>query len=393
MPRRRTPASGTADRPRTSRPGTRGWSGWPDAARRPAADPLPRRRDRRRRSRRSWRGRGAGPASTSCSGRCPSRCRCDLETTRVASQCDGLPPRQGRVRHRGDDVGAGLPAGAPTAGWRRARPCWPSTATGRASPRRAGSSDDRRRPTATTPTSWPGAGYVVLAPDLRCFGERLDWNPPDHYACDTNLVHAVMAGSQPAGARTCGTWPACLDVLEPPIPSSTRRASAWRASPTAAPCTLFLAASTNGWRAAVVSGYFSSWAEAHKMPWNMCGSQVLPGMLGQLEHVDLGALVAPRPLLVESGTEDDLFPLHRGARPSMAELRARLRGTSARPIDARARRVRRRPPVARRRGPTPSSTDRLWRPHTPSDGRRRREARRYDPVPAIGRGPPGRGAA
>ena len=60
--------------------------------------------------------------------------------------------------------------------------------------------------------------------------------------------------------------------------------------------------------AAVVSGYFSSWAEAHKMPWNMCGSQVLPGMLGQLEHVDLGALVAPRPLLIESGTGDDLFP-------------------------------------------------------------------------------------
>jgi hypothetical protein len=43
------------------------------------------------------------------------------------------------------------------------------------------------------------------------------------------------------------------------------------------------------------------------MPWNMCGSQVLSGMLGRLEHVDLGALVAPRPMLVESGTEDDLF--------------------------------------------------------------------------------------
>jgi hypothetical protein len=43
------------------------------------------------------------------------------------------------------------------------------------------------------------------------------------------------------------------------------------------------------------------------MPWNMCGSQVLPGMLGMLEHVDLGALIAPRPLLVETGTGDDLF--------------------------------------------------------------------------------------
>ena len=32
-------------------------------------------------------------------------------------------------------------------------------------------------------------------------------------------------------------------------------------------------------------------------------------MLGRLEHVDLGALVAPRALLVETGTDDDIFPV------------------------------------------------------------------------------------
>jgi hypothetical protein len=62
-------------------------------------------------------------------------------------------------------------------------------------------------------------GYVVLAPDLRCFGERLDWNPEDHYACDTNLVHAAMAGWNPCWSST--RW-------------STRRVWAWSASPTAA---------------------------------------------------------------------------------------------------------------------------------------------------------------
>jgi hypothetical protein len=40
----------------------------------------------------------------------------------------------------------------------------------------------------------------------------------------------------------------------------------------------------------------------------MCGSQVLRGMLGEFEHVDLAALIAPRALLVESGTEDQIFP-------------------------------------------------------------------------------------
>ena len=56
-------------------------------------------------------------------------------------------------------------------------------------------------------------GYVVLAPDLRCFGERLDWNPEDHYACDTNLVHAAMAGWNPL-AQNIWDLRRCLDVLE-----------------------------------------------------------------------------------------------------------------------------------------------------------------------------------
>jgi hypothetical protein len=51
----------------------------------------------------------------------------------------------------------------------------------------------------------------------------------------------------------------------------------------------------------------------------MCGSQVLFGMLGELEHVDLGALVAPRALLVESGVEDSIFPSD-VAQASYAEL-------------------------------------------------------------------------
>jgi Dienelactone hydrolase family len=149
-------------------------------------------------------------------------------------------------------------------------------------------------------------GYVVLAPDLRCFGERLDWNPPDHYACDTNLVHAVMAGVNPL---TQNLWDMArsLDVLEThPLVDPARIGMAGLSY--GATVTLFLAAWDERVTAAVVSGFFSSWAESHKMPWNMCGSQVLPGMLGQLEHVDLGALVAPRALLVENGTGDDLFP-------------------------------------------------------------------------------------
>ena len=162
-------------------------------------------------------------------------------------------------------------------------------------------------------------GHVVLAPDLRCFGERADWNPPDHYACDTNLVHAVMAGWSPL---TQNLWDLAraVDVLrDHPLVDPERIGAAGLSY--GGTMTLLLAAWDGRVAAAVVSGYFSSWAEAHKMPWNMCGSQVLPGMLGRLEHVDLGTLVAPRPLLIETGTQDLLFP-QAAAETAAAHVRA-----------------------------------------------------------------------
>ncbi len=174
------------------------------------------------------------------------------------------------------------------------------------------------------------AGHVVLAPDLRCFGERADWNPPDRYGCDTNLVHALMAGENPLAANLWDLARA-LDVLaDHPLVDPTRIGVAGLSY--GGTCALFLAAIDDRVAAAVVSGYFSSVVASHRLPWNMCGSQVLPGMLGHLEHVDLGACIAPRPLLVESGIDDHLFPVA-VARRSVDALRPVYRQLGA-PDDA-----------------------------------------------------------
>ena len=150
------------------------------------------------------------------------------------------------------------------------------------------------------------AGYVVLVPDLRCFGERADWTPDDKYLCDANLVAAAAAGRNPLTGNLHDLVRA-LDLMEEhPLIDPTRIGVVGFSY--GATMALFLAAWDTRVRAAVVSGYFSSWKAAHRVPYNLCGSQVLFGMLGQLEHVDLGALVAPRALLVESGSEDLLFP-------------------------------------------------------------------------------------
>lgn len=170
------------------------------------------------------------------------------------------------------------------------------------------------------------AGYVVCAPDLRGFGERADWMPPDKYHCDWDLVCATMAGVVPL-ARNVWDLQRALDVLTMMPEVDPDRVGAAGLS-YGATCTLFLAALDERVRAAVVSGYLSSWRAAHTVPWNMCGSQVMPSQLGAVEHLDIASLVAPRPLLVESGTDDLIFPVD-AARATVASLRAIYRAFDA----------------------------------------------------------------
>jgi dienelactone hydrolase len=175
-----------------------------------------------------------------------------------------------------------------------------------------------------------GAGHVVLAPDLRGFGERADWQPPDRYQCDVNLVHAFAAGYHPL-TQNLHDLVVALDVLEqhPLVDPDRIGVVGFSYGATMA---LFLAAWDPRVRAAVVSGYLSSWLAAHRVPWNLCGSQVLPGMLGELEHAEVAALVAPRPMLVETGTDDPIFPLD-AATATVADL-ARVYGALHAPAGA-----------------------------------------------------------
>ncbi len=95
---------------------------------------------------------------------------------------------------------------------------------------------------------------------------------------------------------------------------------------------LFLAAIDDRVRAAVVSAYLSSWKTAHRMPWNMCGSQVMAGMLGSIEHVDVAALIAPGRCWSRPGARISSFPRMPRGRPS-TQLRSLYRSLDA-PDDA-----------------------------------------------------------
>ncbi len=234
--------------------------------------------------------------------------------------------RARRVRHRGDDVGARVPA----------RPPRDRTTPGpailaihghgpgkalhlrrhRRGARRGRALRARRSRRRATSCSRPTCAGSASAP----------------IGCPTTSTTATGTSCAPRWPASCrierNLWDlaAALDVLaraSPRRPGAHRRG---RASRTAATCTLFLAALDERVRVAVVSGYLSSWRAAHTVPWNMCGSQVMPGQLGALEHLDVAALVAPRPLLVESGDRRRDLP---GRRPPARPWRRSGRCTRA----------------------------------------------------------------
>jgi dienelactone hydrolase len=159
--------------------------------------------------------------------------------------------------------------------------------------------------------AWPPrlaeAGLVVLAPDLRGFGERADFTPDDHYHCDVDLVNGVLVGTTPF-AQNLWDMARSIDVLQSISYVDRDRVGAcgWSYGGIV---TLFLAAWDERVAAALVSGAVASIASSHRMPWNLCGSQVLPGMADELDHASLVALIAPRPLIVENAEDDLTFPL------------------------------------------------------------------------------------
>jgi dienelactone hydrolase len=151
------------------------------------------------------------------------------------------------------------------------------------------------------------AGLVVLAPDLRGFGERSDWTPEDHYHCDADLVNGLLVGTTPL-AQNLWDMARCIDVLQGLAYVDRTRIGAcgWSYGGTIA---LFLTAWDERVSAALVSCALASIASSHRVPWNFCGSQVLPGMADELDHPSLVGLIAPRPLIAENAEDDLIFPL------------------------------------------------------------------------------------
>lgn len=73
--------------------------------------------------------------------------------------------------------------------------------------------------------------------------------------------------------------------------------------------TAFTAALDERFRATVVSGYANTF-QGSILDRNHCLDNYVPGILREAELPDLIGLIVPRPLFIEAGSDDQVFPIH-----------------------------------------------------------------------------------
>ena len=157
-------------------------------------------------------------------------------------------------------------------------------------------------------------GFAVAAPEISCFGERqTDFSYLDGpisgtapSTCDHTAKLAFHLGGSALGLRV---WDAkrLVDYLGTRPEFDVERLGAMGISG-GGMHTFFSACLDERIRACVVSGYYCTFRDSI-LAMSHCTCNFCPG-LGQFgEMYDLVGLIAPRPILVESGSKDPIFPI------------------------------------------------------------------------------------
>lgn len=155
-------------------------------------------------------------------------------------------------------------------------------------------------------------GFMVAAPEVSCFGERQTDFPHLEVGQDapTSCHHTAMLASH-LGGSTVGLRVhdglKLVDYLETRADADTQRLGAMGISG-GGMHTFFSTAIDTRIRACVVSGYFSAFRHSI-FAMHHCACNFVPGLHRFGEIYDLAGLIAPRPMLVEAGTHDPIFPI------------------------------------------------------------------------------------
>ncbi len=157
-------------------------------------------------------------------------------------------------------------------------------------------------------------GFLVAAPEIAGFGERktdysylnTELGQPIPTTCHNAATYAFMLGKSMAGMRVRDGM-RLVDYLATLPEADTGRLGVMGISG-GGMVTFFHSAVDERIKACVISGYFSSFRDSI-LAMNHCTCNFVPGLLNLGEMSDLVGLIMPRPMLVETGTYDPIFPV------------------------------------------------------------------------------------
>ena len=157
-------------------------------------------------------------------------------------------------------------------------------------------------------------GFMVVAPEISCFGERqTDYSYLDQTlgqtvptTCEQTAHLALHLGGSVVGLRVHDGL-RLVDWLQTRPDVDMGRLGAMGISG-GGMHTLFSTCLDERIRACVISGYYSTFRDS-VLAMSHCACNFVPGLHRFGEMYDLIGLVAPRPVLIEAGTHDPLFPI------------------------------------------------------------------------------------
>lgn len=155
-------------------------------------------------------------------------------------------------------------------------------------------------------------GFLVATPEIACFGERqtdygqLGIGQGEPTTCHNASTYAFMLGKSMVGMRVRDSM-RLVDYLATVPEADTSRLGAMGISG-GGMLTFFHTALDERIKACVVSGYYSSFRDSI-LAMHHCTCNFVPGLLNIGEMSDIVGLIMPRPMLVEAGTHDPIFPV------------------------------------------------------------------------------------
>ena len=177
-------------------------------------------------------------------------------------------------------------------------------------------------------------GFITFAIDWLGKGERNDNTKPNHYSetngrdwCNLYYLHATMLGMTTLGINIAqGRRAIDFALTFPEVDGNRLGVMGWSAGGT---MSLWLTLADNRIKATEIITYSDLWECFGIRDLNYCGWQITPGLFKLVNLPELQGLLAPRPLLIDIGANDECFKID-SAMACFKRLEAIYKAASAR---------------------------------------------------------------